>query len=183
MKRYTVIFIISVILLALGCGVAPKEEEGFVLKSQAFVDGGEIPVKYACIYEPGGQNISPPLSWENPPSGTKSYVLFVHDPDAQSGDYIHWVVYDIPASYKGLAEGISGKDNNIKEGLNDDGTIGYTGPCPPTDDPPHNYVFELYALSKDTLGLSEGATWNEVRSAMESSVLAKAKLTGKYQAK
>ncbi len=81
MKRYAGIFIISIILVALGCGVASKEDEGFVLRSPAFVDGGDIPVKYACIYEPGGQNISPPLSWENPPSGTKSYVLFVHDPD------------------------------------------------------------------------------------------------------
>ncbi|GEM_PF-5147161 len=75
------------------------------LSSEAFEDGGNIPIKYTC----GGQDISPPLSWSEPPEGTVSFVLIVEDPDAPMGVFTQWVIYNIPASLRKLPEGIPTK--------------------------------------------------------------------------
>src|SRR5262249_31933516 len=101
------------------------------LTSSAFQANQPIPQKYTCT----GSDVSAPLTWTNPPAGTKSFALIVDDPDAPSGTWVHWVLYDLPADAKDLGEGIPARnqlDNGAKQGKNDFGKIGYGGPCPPS---------------------------------------------------
>lgn len=148
--------------------------------SPAFGEGGSIPSKYTC----DGQNVSPPLRWNTIPDGAKSIALIVNDPDAPRGDWVHWVVYDLPASVRELGErvppdeGILG--NGGRQGKTDFGKIGYGGPCPPSGT--HRYLFKVYALDKQ-LGLSPGATKAQLFKAMETHVLAEGQLVGKYARK
>jgi Raf kinase inhibitor-like YbhB/YbcL family protein len=120
---------------------------GFVLKSPAFADKGKIPTKYSRQ----GGDVSPPLTWQNPPKGTQSYVLTVEDPDAPSGTFTHWIIFNIPGKLTGLPEGVPNKkvlENGAEQGRNDFGSIGYEGPDPPAS---HRYVFTLTALDVDKI--------------------------------
>ena len=149
------------------------------IESSAFKEGEMIPSKYTC----DGVNISPPLKWRIPPEGTKSLVLISDDPDAPMGTWVHWVVYNIPASVKELSENIPHSDildNGATQGITDFRKIGYGGPCPPSGT--HRYFFKLYAL--DTmLSLGPGAAKKQVVDAMEGHVLAEGQLMGKYKRK
>lgn len=146
----------------------------FHLRSPAFKEGEAIPSKYTC----DGENISPPLLFENTPQGTKSLVLIVDDPDAPSKTWVHWVVYNIPAT---TAEAKEGKAlSGSIEGLNDFGDRSYGGPCPPSGT--HRYFFKLYALDQ-LLSLKEGATKEQVEKAMQPHILAEAQLMGTYSRK
>lgn len=150
----------------------------FELKTSAFPPNGEIPRKYTC----DGPDLSPVLSWPEPPPGTQSLSLIVDDPDAPVGTWVHWVLYDLPASVRELAEGVP-KDGELKngarQGRNDFRRIGYGGPCPPPG-PAHRYFFKLYALNTKT-NLKPGATKDELVRAIEGHVLAQAELVGRYQ--
>lgn len=147
------------------------------LTSTAFRDGEPIPKKYTC----DGQDVSPELAWSGAPEGTKSFALIADDPDAPSGVWVHWVIYDLRAATHGLPEGMP-KDRELRDGArqgkNDFGKIGYGGPCPPRG-PAHRYFFKLYALREKT-GLKSGASKNELERAMKSKVLGQATLTGKF---
>ena len=117
-----------------------------------------------------GQNVSPQLVWSNVPVGTKSLSLQIHDPDAPTGSgFWHWGVYDMPAGTMGLAQGAGNSPATLPAGAYggntdffDTGTTGgngnYGGPCPPAGDTPHRYVFTLYALKVEKLGVDPGAT-------------------------
>ncbi|MFQ5928048.1 MAG: YbhB/YbcL family Raf kinase inhibitor-like protein [Terriglobia bacterium] len=150
----------------------------FQLKTSAFQPKGEIPRKYTC----DGPDVSPPLTWTEPPQGTQSFSLIVDDPDAPVGTWVHWVLYDLPASLRELAEGIP-KDgelpNGAKQGRNDFQKIGYGGPCPPPGSA-HRYFFKLYALDAKT-NLKPGATKGELLRTMEGHILAQAELVGRYK--
>lgn len=146
--------------------------------SPAFENGAAIPRAYAYCGS-GARNLSPPLAWSGAPPNTRSYVLLVHDPDAPVGDFVHWVVYDLPASVAELPEGASGKGGFL-EGVNDYGFKGYGGPCPPPG-PAHRYFFELYALSVPSLALPAGAKAVEVLQVMKPYLLARAELVGIYK--
>ncbi len=155
---------------------APKVVN-LTLFSEAFEDGGNIPVKYTC----DGQDVSPPLGWSDPPEGTISFVLIVEDPDAPGGVFTHWVIYNIPADLRRLPEGVpkEGKLEGIGvQGRNDFNKLGYGGPCPPRG-PAHRYFFKLYALDI-TLNLKPGASKNQVLRAIEGHVLAYGELMGRY---
>ena len=147
------------------------------VSSSAFNEGQMIPSKYTC----DGQDISPPLAWDNAPGGTKSFALICDDPDAPMGTWVHWVVYEIPSDMNNLPEHVppEGKlGNGIRQGKNSWPNIGYGGPCPPSGT--HRYYFKLYAL--DTmLNLKPGATKKQLLQAMEGHVLGEAQLMGKYQ--
>jgi len=151
------------------------------LKSPAFKNGEQIPAKYTCE----GEDISPPLEWNQLPQGTESLVLIVDDPDAPDPahprmTWVHWVVYDLPATSRGLKEGVRPSElpPGTKLGLNDWHRPGYGGPCPPIGR--HRYFFKLYAL--DTrLGDLKEPTKKDVESAMNGHVLGKAVLMGTYQ--
>ncbi|WP_225896402.1 YbhB/YbcL family Raf kinase inhibitor-like protein [Amazonocrinis nigriterrae] len=147
------------------------------LESTAFDANGLIPAKYTC----DGADISPPLIWDEVPKGTQSIVLIVDDPDAPGGTFVHWVVYDIPATIRQLPEKIAAvkplPDGGV-QGKNDFGKLGYGGPCPPSGI--HRYFFKIYALDQE-LSLPAGATKNQILTAIESHILAKADLIGRYK--
>ena len=164
--------------LAQPANAIPAEVPSIMVMSPAFAKGDTIPVKYTC----DGEDISPWIKWDNPPEGTLVFALVCDDPDAPSGDFVHWVIYDIPASSRGLEEGIPATpdmENGSKQGRNGFGNIGYGGPCPPPGDA-HRYLFRLYALDALT-GLSSGATKEEVTTAIEGHIIARGGYMGRYQ--
>jgi Raf kinase inhibitor-like YbhB/YbcL family protein len=149
----------------------------FMLRSSAFEAGSVIGRAYTC----DGRDINPPLRWENPPGGTRSYALICDDPDAPMGTWVHWVIYNIPAAARELAEGLPAREKSPDgslQGQNDFGRIGYGGPCPPRGKP-HRYFFRLYALDA-VPGLGPGATRKALLKAIEGHVLAQAELMGSY---
>jgi Raf kinase inhibitor-like YbhB/YbcL family protein len=146
----------------------------FKLTSDAFATGQSIPAKYSCI----GKNISPALAWTEPPAGTQAFALIVDDPDAPMGTWVHWVLFNIPAATRSLAEGLSVKgDGNIVAGKNSSGRLSYDGPCPPSGT--HRYFFKLYALDT-TLSLQSGVTKDQLLKAMNGHILAQAELMGTF---
>lgn len=153
----------------------------FALHSDAFVHEGKIPSVYTCE----GRDISPSLSWENPPEGTVSFVLIVDDPDAPDPKapkmtWVHFVLYNIPGQTRNLKENILPSELPLGtlEGVNDWGRTGYGGPCPPIGS--HRYFFKLYALSKNLPPMRRPAK-KDVEKAMEGFVLAKTELIGTYE--
>jgi Raf kinase inhibitor-like YbhB/YbcL family protein len=149
----------------------------FELKSVSVRGNEIIAKKYTC----NGANVSIPLSWTDPPEGTKSFALIVEDPDAPSGTFVHWVLYDLSGDVSVLAEKIPPNrvlDNGAKQGVNDFHKIGYRGPCPPQGHT-HRYVFTLYALDRMT-GLLPGATKEQLLRAIQEHILAEAQLIGTY---
>ncbi|MFZ0255579.1 MAG: YbhB/YbcL family Raf kinase inhibitor-like protein [Gammaproteobacteria bacterium] len=153
----------------------------FSITSSAFDHQGEIPKRYTC----DGKDESPPLSWDGIPEGAQSLVLIVDDPDAPDPaapkmTWVHWVLYNIPATVTGLPEAVASAKlpRGTQEGLNDWQRAGYGGPCPPIGR--HRYFFKLYAL--DTL-LTElrKPTKAELEKAMADHILATAELIGTYQ--
>jgi Raf kinase inhibitor-like YbhB/YbcL family protein len=150
------------------------------LTSTAFTEGKPIPAKYTC----DGTNVSPPLKWTGTPAQAKSLVLIVDDPDAPVGTWVHWVLYDLPATVGELPEDVA-KSESIaqggRQGVNDFKSLGYGGPCPPGGRS-HRYFFRLYALDT-VLDLKPGATRKEVDRAMQHHVLAEGQLMGTYQRK
>lgn len=148
------------------------------LKSDAFVNGQSIPAKYSCV----GKNVSPALIWGDPPDGTQSFALVVDDPDAPMGTWVHWVLYNIPADQRSLAEDlpVTGKNvdpNAIYFGKNSSGNTRYDGPCPPSG--MHRYYFKLYALDTP-VDLLPGATKEELLKAMQGHILAQGGLMGTF---
>jgi Raf kinase inhibitor-like YbhB/YbcL family protein len=152
----------------------PKEVKTMKLASDAFNPQGFIPSKYTC----DGDDISPALTWDEVPTGTQSIALIVDDPDAPRQTFVHWVVYDLPATVRQLPEQMTSQKLGGVQGKNDFGKLGYGGPCPPSGT--HRYFFKLYALDKQ-LGLAAGATKDQVLAAMEGHILAQAELIGKYK--
>lgn len=146
------------------------------LESTAFTANEMIPFLYTC----DGQDISPELHWNTPPTGTQSLALIVDDPDAPSGIFVHWVLYDIPPETRHLPQAVTASStlpNGGTQGKNDFGNLGYGGPCPPSD--VHRYFFKLYALDRE-LGLTSGATKAQLEAAMDGHILASAELIGRY---
>jgi hypothetical protein len=156
----------------------PRGTEGaLALESSAFEMEGTIPERYTCE----GEDVSPPLSWSEPPAGAQSLVLICDDPDAPIGTWDHWVVFNIPASVRSLPEGVAA-DEMIEgvgtHGTNSWGRLGYGGPCPP-EGPAHRYYFKLYALDT-TLDLEPGADKKEIEKAMTGHILAQGQLMARY---
>jgi Raf kinase inhibitor-like YbhB/YbcL family protein len=148
-----------------------EAEMGIKITSSAFEEGSQIPKKYTC----DGENVSPPVAWSGIPNGTKSLVLILNDPDAPSKDFVHWVLFNIPATTDELPEGAAGIGVS---GTNGYRKTGYNGPCPPLGTL-HRYFFTLYALDKE-LKLSAGATKADIETAIRGHLLASAQLIGKY---
>lgn len=147
------------------------------LTSSAFTEGSPIPVKYTC----DGQDLSPPLKWSDLPQGTWSIALIADDPDAPAGTWVHWVLYNLPATISELLQGLPTGEiilGGAAQGRNDFRRIGYGGPCPPRGNA-HRYFFKVYALDTD-LGLKPGATKNELLRAMEGHILTEGQLMGTY---
>lgn len=151
------------------------------IRSNGFGHNEMIPSRYTC----DGENISPALEWSGIPPAAKSLALVVDDPDAPDPaapkmTWVHWVLYNIPATAQGLAENIAAASlpAGTKEGLNDWGRRGYGGPCPPIGR--HRYYFKLYALDT-VLGDLQEPTREQVEQAIKGHILARAELIGTYQ--
>lgn len=147
------------------------------IEGPAFQPGGAIPRKHTC----DGADVSPALVWSGVPTAVKSFALICDDPDAPAGTWVHWVIYGIPATSKGLPEGVPPSHrlaDGSMQGSNDFGKIGYGGPCPPRGKP-HRYFFKLYALGADP-ALGPGASKAQLVRAIEGKVLAQAELVGTY---
>ena len=151
------------------------------ITSTAFQPGGSIPSKYTCE----DRDISPPLTWSDAPPGTKTFALIVDDPDAPDPAkpqrvYVHWVVYNLPATATSLPENASkkGLPKGAVQGKNDWGKAEYGGPCPPIGR--HRYFFKLYALDTELTGLSS-PTKGDLERVMKGHVLDSGELIGTYQ--
>lgn len=143
-------------------------EDDIMITSSAFEDGDKIPAKYTC----DGENVNPPFEFENLPEATKSLVLIITDPDAPSGNFVHWAVWNI------IPE--SGIEENSVPGVvgrNSYGKASYTGPCPPSGT--HEFVFRVFALDTE-LELEGGSKIDELEQSMQGHVLAEGKLTALY---
>ncbi len=165
---------------AVGSGSAEgNQATGWQLSSSAFADAAEIPADYTC----SGKDVSPPLAWTDPPEGTVQLALTCSDPDAPSGEWVHWIIYMIPPQTRELPQGVAVSAKVLEpsgavQGVNDFRTTGYRGPCPPPG-APHHYAFRLYALG-EALTLEPGATRAELLKAMEGKTLGQVELTGTY---
>jgi Raf kinase inhibitor-like YbhB/YbcL family protein len=146
------------------------------LSSSAFQERGNIPKNYTGE----GDDVSPALSWSNVPEGTKSFALFCHDPDAPlvtPGNYgfVHWVLYNIPASVTQLAEG----EKSYTSGANNFGNSGYGGPMPPEGHGLHHYFFWILALDSES-EFEPGLSLEELLRAIEPNVIGMNRLVGTY---
>jgi Raf kinase inhibitor-like YbhB/YbcL family protein len=144
--------------------------EPFAIRSPAFADGARIDREYTRY----GENHVPSLSWSGAPDGTKSFALEVLDPDAPTGTFAHWIVWDIPPG----AQTIDGM--SAVQGKNDAGRLGWSGPEPPAGSGDHHYVFRLYALDIPKLGLDENAGRAALEVAMQGHVIATTEITGLF---
>lgn len=145
------------------------------ISSDAFAEGERIPVQYSC----SGENISPPLSWGDPPAGTESLAVICDDPDAPGGLFTHWVLVNIPPDSRGLPGGVKRTpllDDGSIHGANSYGKLEYSGPCPPPGRP-HRYYFHIYALDIP-LKLRSPADRRAVENAMKGHILAEGSCMG-----
>ena len=148
------------------------------LTSTTFADGAAISRRYTCDSE----DVSPPLTWSDPPAATRSFVLLCDDPDAPDGTWHHWAAYDIPTAVTALAEdaGRQSAKYGFKQASNDFQRTGYGGPCPPHRHGPHHYHFRLLAVSVEHLP-GKISTYREVEREARKHLLAEATLVGIYQ--
>jgi len=185
MKRLSV-FLGAMGLAALVSAAEPAGKSTFSLSSEDFQPAGQLAEKqvyggFGC----NGPNISPALTWDNPPEGTKSFALMVFDPDAPTGGgWWHWVVYNIPATVRSLPTGAGDPKKNLMpsgavQARTDFGITGYGGPCPPPGKP-HRYVFKVFALKTPSLEVPADATAALIGFNVNANALAQAELTGMY---
>jgi Raf kinase inhibitor-like YbhB/YbcL family protein len=164
----------ALIISLAACAPSPAPLQ---LSSSAFANEGTIPAKFTC----DGSNISPALSWTEPPAGTKSFAIIIEDKYAPPASFIHWVIYNIPASTRALQEAVPTEaqlSDGSLQGKNSAGTPGYQGPCPPSGT--HRYVFTLYALDS-MLSLSGSANKLGLTLAMDGHILSTAELIGTFR--
>ena len=154
-------------------GPPPRAPEQITVTSPAFAADADIPMRFTC----DGDDVSPPLTWEGVPAGTRELALLMEDPDAPSGTFVHWTLYAMPADTTALREGEV--PAGAREGENSFGDTGYGGPCPPEGDEPHRYVFSVYALDAP-LDLEAGASPDDVREAVADRATARGQLTGRF---
>ena len=156
---------------------SPEKSGELRVTSAAFKEGQPIPRQYTC----DGVNVSPPLEWSGAPKTARTIAIIADDPDAPSGAWVHWVLYNLPAENIGIVENLP-ETENLKaggfQGKNDFGKIGYGGPCPPSGS--HRYFFKVYALDVE-LPLKAGATKAEVENAFAGHVVAQGQLMGRYR--
>lgn len=155
----------------------------FRLSSNAFFNGSPIPVAHTC----DGDDVSPPLAWENMPSATRGLALVCSDPDAPAGTWYHWAVWNMPIEAAGLPEGmpkavaIQLGAGSMVQATNDFKKPGYGGPCPPKGHGRHRYEFVLSALNVPSLPVGAGADCRDVEKAAADHAIAVARLIGTYE--
>jgi Raf kinase inhibitor-like YbhB/YbcL family protein len=180
-KRFSIFLAFALFIparLAIAPLLAIAQNSSLTITSSAFTDGAAIPVPYTCKV-PNPE--SPPLNWRGVPGNAKTLVLIVKDPDAPHGTFIHWVVYNLPATLTGLDANVPPTPklaNGGLQGANSLNHIGYKGPCPPPG-APHHYHFELSALDT-ALDLQPGASAAQVEEAAKGHVKASGDIVGTF---
>jgi hypothetical protein len=172
------LLILAMLMFAGPERVPGQQASKIELKTTSYEPGGFIPKRFTCE----AADVSPALSWGDPPAGTQSFAIIEDDPDAPSGTFVHWLVYDLPAAYRGLPEALSGNDRMAgggRQGTNDFSKTGYSGPCPPRGKP-HRYFIRFYALDTKT-NLRPAASRAELDAAIQGHILAQAKLMGLFK--
>jgi hypothetical protein len=152
-------------------GQTPNSAASIKITSHAFSPGGQIPKKYTC----NGPNVNPPLHIDNVPKTAKTLALIVDDPDAPSGTWVHWVVWNINPKTTDISDHSVPRD--AVQGTSDFGEAKYGGPCPPSGT--HRYFFKAYALD-NTLSLSSSSKKAALEKAMAGHILAQGSLMGTY---
>lgn len=157
----------------------------FIVTSSSFADGGMLTKKNAAddpMRMCGGENVSPALAWSNAPAKTKSFVVFMLDPEGLLGQGVsHWVGYNIPASVNAFAEGeLTKGSKNFVGGKGTRDNALYIGPCPPVGDAPHHYVFTVVASDLEPGAMKPGMTRDEVYAAIKGHTLGGATIVGKF---
>jgi len=174
--------VIFVSLLVSACFIYG---EGFTLKSPDIsgqLSQQQVFAGFGC----NGENISPQLFWENTPEGTKSFAVTVYDPDAPTGaGWWHWLIFNIPSDVTSLELNAGDVESGLApegsvQSVTSFGQVGFGGACPPEGDPPHAYVFTVYALSVESLDLDANATPSLVGFYLNHNLLAKASLIAYY---
>lgn len=184
MKRFILLMMVG--LAAASCSSKPATEQAaqpkvltpMTITSTAFADNELIPAQYTC----DGESMNPPLSFHDVPQEAKSLALLVIDPDVPvslrpSGQFEHWVVYNMPITTNGIEEHSTPAG---QQGNNGTGKVGYFGPCPP--DREHRYFFHLYALDTE-LSFESTPDTAAMQKAMEGHVMTEAELVGRYDRK
>ena len=174
--------------LALSTTMLAGGANAFELTSPDILPGRRIPREFVFNgFGCTGQNVSPAMAWTNPPAGTKSFALMVHDPDAPTGGagFWHWVVINLPGTAGGLAKGAGAPDGKaLPPGAmhvaTDFGSPGWGGPCPPAGDAAHRYQFTVYALKVEKLELPLDPTASLTGFMINQNAIAKATFTGLY---
>ena len=183
MLRVVTTIIILIALMPLACSRNSKPTSPTTqvpawemeLTSAAFLEGQAIPDRYTC----DGEDASPPLRWYGAPKSAKSFALICDDLDAPGGTWVHWVIFNIPATAVEVGEpGTAGIPAEAVQGINDFARVGYGGPCPPSGTP-HRYFFTVYAVNME-LQLKEGASKKDVIAAMQGHIVGEGHLTGVY---
>jgi len=173
------IVLILILVVFVSCSKSGEEaKKGAVLevKSTAFGNAKSMSDKYTC----DDVDISPPLEWKDAPAGTKSFAIICETPDAPTGNWIQWLIYDIPGDVTSLPQAVpkTGQlENGTKQGKNDFDGVGYNGPCLPAGE--HRFFFRVYALDSLT-NLKEGAKKEELVEAMKGHILAEGALMSVY---
>ncbi len=165
-------------LYALGSDARAEKPASLTIASDAFEEGKPIPRKFTC----DGADRSPPLHWDGVPEGTNALALVVDDPDAPSGTWTHWLLFNMPPATRALGEGVPTSatlGDGSRQGTNDFGKLGYGGPCPPPG-ATHRYRFKLYALP-GPIELEPGAKRDAVLQAIgRRKIVAEGELAGSY---
>jgi len=179
---------IRILLIVAFCLAATVAHAGdFKLTSPTIAPGAMLSAAqvfngFGCT----GKNQSPALKWTAGPKGTKSYAITVYDPDAPTGSgWWHWLVYNIPANVTEVAAGTgdpSGKmlPAGAVQGRSDYGTQAFGGACPPQGDPPHRYIFTVYALKIDKIEVATDASAALIGFMINANTLARDSFTSKY---
>jgi Raf kinase inhibitor-like YbhB/YbcL family protein len=176
-----IFLVICTVFVLFSGGKGNEENQGAImkinLKSESFKEGQLIPSIQTC----DGKNISPELSWDKPSDKIKTFAIIVNDPDAPGGNFIHWIIFNIPDSILSLPSEVTPIKNIPEEaslGTNSFGHIGYNGPCPPSGT--HRYFFKIYGLDT-SIKLEAGAEDNDLIQVMKKHIVAEGELMGKYK--
>ena len=170
------------VLIAVPGFAAGFQVSSPVLKDKGTVGNEQVFNSFGCT----GGNVSPELDWQNAPKDTKSFAVTIYDPDAPTGSgWWHWIIFNIPPSVNKLPANAGKPDSGLApqgsiQSRTDYGQPGYGGPCPPTGDKPHRYIFTVYALKVDQLPLKEDASGAMAGYYLNQNALAKAKITARY---
>lgn len=166
----------AVVILAGAAWMAAAGAPVWPFHSPAIQPGQPIPARFSCQ----GEDISPPLSWSAPPAAARSLALIVRDRTADN--FTHWLIWNLPPTTRALAAGVpaGAKAAGGIQGTNSFGRLGYSGPCPPPGDGPHQYVFTLFALDA-RLALRAGASREELLAAMRNHVVTSTDFRGTFQ--